>query len=38
MIEITFQFLMEIINALPQLIIFILIMNLINSLLFKDNG
>lgn len=38
MIEITFQFMLDLINAIPGLIIFILVMNLISNLLFGNNG
>lgn len=38
MIEITFQFMLDLINAVPGLIIFILVMNVISSLLFGQNG
>ena len=38
MIDITTEFLIDIINALPFLIPFVLVMNLISSLLFGKNG
>lgn len=38
MIEITFQFLEDFINAIPGLIIFILVVNIIASLLFGKDG
>lgn len=38
MIEITFQFLEDIIEAIPGLLIFILVVNIISSLLFGKDG
>lgn len=38
MIDIATQFLIDLINALPFLIPFILVMNLISSLLWGKNG
>lgn len=38
MIEIAFQFLEDIIEAIPGLLIFILVVNIISSLLFGKDG
>lgn len=38
MMELTFEFLNDIIDAIPGLIALILTFNIISSLLFKDNG